>query len=65
VRRPRAGDEAPNGALRVVLDVRAPFDSVSAFAFLRARAVPGADLLKGDSYVRAVALAGAVGTIAL
>ena len=64
VRRPQAAQE-PHGALRIVLDVRPPFDPASAFAFLRARAVPGSEALTGDSYVRGVSLQGAAGTVAI
>ncbi len=64
VRRPRCATAAA-GALRVVLDVRAPFDARSAFAFLRARAVPGSDAFIGDAYVRAVVLDRAQGSIAI
>jgi AraC family transcriptional regulator, regulatory protein of adaptative response / DNA-3-methyladenine glycosylase II len=65
VRRPRAAAASEAGAMRVVLDVRAPFDARSAFAFLRSRAVPGGDAFIGDAYVRAVALGGEVGSIAI
>ncbi len=65
VRRPLLANTAEHRALRVVLDVRPPFDLPSAFAFLRARAVPGAELFSGQSYVRAVALGQTVGSIAI
>jgi AraC family transcriptional regulator, regulatory protein of adaptative response / DNA-3-methyladenine glycosylase II len=65
VRRPRSADGPAASALRVVLDIRAPFDAGSAFAFLRARAVPGGDAFVGDAYVRAVALGRALGSIAI
>jgi AraC family transcriptional regulator of adaptative response / DNA-3-methyladenine glycosylase II len=64
VRRPRAAPGTAS-ALRVVLDIRAPFDARSAFAFLRARAVPGGDAFIGDAYVRAVRLGKALGSIAV
>jgi AraC family transcriptional regulator of adaptative response / DNA-3-methyladenine glycosylase II len=51
--------------IRVVLDVRTPFDRTSAFAFLRARAVEGAEDFVGETYVRATSFEGAVGTIAI
>jgi AraC family transcriptional regulator of adaptative response / DNA-3-methyladenine glycosylase II len=63
VRRPRVSGEERDGALRVVLDVRTPFDAASAFAFLAARAVQGGELAAKDSYVRAVALGGRAGTV--
>ena len=65
VRRPRSATGPAAFALRVVLDVRAPFDARCAFAFLRARAVSGGDAFIGDAYVRAVAFEGAVGSIAI
>lgn len=67
VRRPKASSlriSSPD-VLRVVLDVRPPFDPASAFAFLRARAVDGVEAFDGDSYVRAVALDGATGHVAI
>jgi AraC family transcriptional regulator of adaptative response / DNA-3-methyladenine glycosylase II len=65
VRRPNRTSDADGNALRVVLDVRAPFDAASAFAFLRARAVPGAETFAGNTYLRGVAMNGAVGVIAI
>ena len=63
----RSGESSiPAGsAFRVVLDVRPPFDKGSAFAFLRARAVWGAETFSGDTYVRSHSCNGAVGTIAI
>lgn len=58
VRRPNAA--SPKGrcdVLRLVLDARPPFDPELAFAFLRARAVPGNESFVGLRYEKAVALA--------
>jgi AraC family transcriptional regulator of adaptative response / DNA-3-methyladenine glycosylase II len=65
VRRPRESSPLARDALRVVLDVRSPFDVPSAFAFLRARAVPGGDVFSGDTYLRGMSMNGAAGTIAI
>lgn len=65
VRRPRASSEAVREGPRIVLDVRSPFDKASAFAFLRARAVPGGEVFSGDIYRRGVSLQGLSGVIAV
>jgi AraC family transcriptional regulator of adaptative response / DNA-3-methyladenine glycosylase II len=65
VRRPDDARREPDDALRLVLDARPPFDPELAFAFLRARAVAGVESFVGDAYVRAVALSGARGTVAV
>ncbi len=61
VRRPASG--TTDSALRIVLDVRAPFDAAAAFQFLRARAVAGNEAFVGASYVKGVALNGAAGVV--
>ncbi len=65
VRRPRESGRSPANALRVVLDIRPPFDAASAFAFLRARAVPGGESFSGDTYLRGVSLNGATGVVSI
>ena len=65
VRRPRESATVGESALRLVLDVRPPFDAASAFSFLRARLVKGAESFSGDAYLRGVSIDGATGTIAL
>jgi AraC family transcriptional regulator of adaptative response / DNA-3-methyladenine glycosylase II len=65
VRRPRDSSIAAGDALRIVLDVRPPFDAAAAFTFLRARAVAGAESFVGDSYLRGVSLNGATGTVTI
>jgi AraC family transcriptional regulator, regulatory protein of adaptative response / DNA-3-methyladenine glycosylase II len=64
VRRPGSGASVRD-ALRVVLDVRPPFDPALAFAFLRARAVTGAEAFSGDAYLRATAMNGKTGVVAI
>lgn len=62
VRRPSA--ESPKSrcdVLRLVLDARSPFEPELAFAFLRARAVPGNESFVGPRYAKAVALTGSNG----
>jgi AraC family transcriptional regulator, regulatory protein of adaptative response / DNA-3-methyladenine glycosylase II len=65
VRRPNASGAAAQQALRIVLDVRSPFEPSLAFAFLRARAVTGAEAFVGDTYLRATAMNESTGTIAI
>jgi AraC family transcriptional regulator of adaptative response / DNA-3-methyladenine glycosylase II len=65
VRRPRPSSPAARNALRVVLDVRPPFDPASAFAFIRARAVSGGEVFSGDTYLRGTFMNGAAGTVAI
>ena len=65
VRRPRGAGVAGSDALRVVLDVRPPFDVASAFDFLRARAVPGGEVLSDGGYMRGVALRGVSGVLSI
>lgn len=53
------------GGVHIVLDVRPPFDAGLAFAFLRARAVNGAESIVGDTYLRATTLQGKTGIVAI
>jgi AraC family transcriptional regulator of adaptative response / DNA-3-methyladenine glycosylase II len=50
---------------RVILDVRPPFDPAPAFAFLTARAIPGTEVVRDGTYLRATAIAGQTGLIAI
>lgn len=59
------GGGATRNVLRVVLDVRPPFDAASGFTFLRSRAVTGSETFVGDTYVRGMAANGVAGTIAM
>ncbi|MBX3209697.1 MAG: DNA-3-methyladenine glycosylase 2 family protein [Labilithrix sp.] len=65
VRRPGGARAESHGALRVVLDARPPFDASLAFAFLRARAVVGAESFSGETYLRAVSMNGRTGIVAI
>lgn len=65
VRRPGTARVETNSVLRVVLDVRPPFDPALAFSFLRSRAVTGAESFSGETYMRAAAMNGRAGVIAI
>jgi len=65
VRRPGTRSALATNALRVVLDVRPPFDPALAFTFLAARAVEGAESFSGETYMRAVVLDGKAGVVAI
>ena len=69
VRRPGPVHAEATSVLRVVLDVRPPFDPALAFSFLRARAVTGAESFSvsssGETYMRAAAMSGKAGVIAI
>lgn len=62
VRRPSA---ARAHGVRIVLDVRPPFDPASAFSFMRARRVVPAEAFIGDAYVRATSLQGKAGLVTI
>jgi AraC family transcriptional regulator, regulatory protein of adaptative response / DNA-3-methyladenine glycosylase II len=62
VRRPNA---ARGPGVRIVLDVRPPFDPDLAFSFLRARTVIGTEAFIGNTYVRATSLQGRTGLVAI
>ena len=47
------------------LRYRSPYDWESMLSFLRARAIPGVELVEGECYLRTVELDGAVGSIAV
>ena len=65
VRRPGPSRALETNAVRVVLDVRPPFDPGLAFSFLRARAVDGAESFSGETYMRAVMTNGKSGVVAI
>ena len=65
VRRPGPARALVTNAVRVVLDVRPPFDPALAFSFLRARAVEGTESFSGETYMRAVVLHGKAGVVAI
>jgi AraC family transcriptional regulator of adaptative response / DNA-3-methyladenine glycosylase II len=65
VRRPEAARAPARDVLRVILDVRPPFDPRLALSFLRARTVVGTEMVSGDTYIRATAHGGKTGLIAI
>lgn len=65
LRRPRPDGAPESSVVCVVLDARPPFDAQAAFAFLRARAVPGAEWFDDGKYFRAVCVDGARGSVAI
>ena len=69
VRRARADDDRPTTSdargLALRLDYRPPYDWPRLLAFLRARAIPGVELVDGDTYRRVVYLDGHTGELAL
>jgi AraC family transcriptional regulator of adaptative response / DNA-3-methyladenine glycosylase II len=60
----RLDSSQPEG-LRLVLDVRSPFDPAAAFSFLRARSVAGAESFSGPTYHRATAIGDRTGIVAI
>jgi AraC family transcriptional regulator of adaptative response / DNA-3-methyladenine glycosylase II len=63
LRRKSARDEGEDIVLR--LRYRAPYDWDSMLAFLRARAIPGVEVVEAGRYLRTVEVDGGVGTIAV
>ena len=63
IRRKSARDEGEDIVLR--LRYRAPYDWDSMLAFLRARAIPGVEVVEAGRYLRTVEVDGGVGTIAV
>lgn len=62
-RKSTAQDEAKDVILR--LHYRPPYDWEAMLAFLRARAIPGVELVENQSYFRTVEIDGALGSIAV
>ena len=63
LRRERKGDAASDGALRLKLAYRPPYDWAAIRAFLSLRAVPGVERVEGDSYARSVSVGDKTGWI--
>jgi AraC family transcriptional regulator of adaptative response / DNA-3-methyladenine glycosylase II len=64
----RAGGAAPGGAAAPIvlsLATRAPYDSAALLDFLRARAIPGVEVVEAARVRRAVRVGDAVGTVAI
>jgi AraC family transcriptional regulator of adaptative response / DNA-3-methyladenine glycosylase II len=53
------------GEVAILLPYRPPYDWPGVLAFLRARAIPGVEAVSGDTYARAIDIAGAHGIVAV
>ncbi len=53
----------PQGQIEVLLRYRPPYDWPSMMAFLRARAIPGVEIVEGDAYARTIEIGGAQGVV--
>ncbi|TDQ83273.1 DNA-3-methyladenine glycosylase II [Dongia mobilis] len=53
------------GSVTLHLRYRPPYDWAAMLAFLRARAIPGLELVTGQSYSRAVRIGGGAGTVTI
>jgi AraC family transcriptional regulator of adaptative response / DNA-3-methyladenine glycosylase II len=56
---------APAGEVAILLPYRPPYDWPAMLAFLRARAIPGVEVVARDGYTRTIEVAGAHGTVAV
>lgn len=61
----RGGDRPVQGAIDLRLAVRTPYDGPALLAFLSRRAVPGVELVDGDTYHRTLLLPRGHGTVSL
>ena len=53
----------PSGAIAVKLGYRPPYDWHAILAFLRARAIPGVEVVSDDRYARSIAIGGGRGVL--
>jgi AraC family transcriptional regulator of adaptative response / DNA-3-methyladenine glycosylase II len=63
--RRRSAREPEAHALKLTLSYRPPYDWDALIGFLATRAIPGVETVEGDRYARAIALEGALGTLAV
>jgi AraC family transcriptional regulator of adaptative response / DNA-3-methyladenine glycosylase II len=65
LRRGTAADESsgPAGQVTILLRYRPPYDWPAMLAFLRARAIPGVEVVSGDRYARTMDIDGVQGTV--
>jgi len=63
LRRSRVTTRREAGALSVRLAYRPPYDWDAMLSFLEARAIPGVEMVEGDSYRRSIAIGGNSGVI--
>ena len=65
--RPLAGATVKNGpgghVVRLTLPMRLPFDAVSLFSFLKERALPGVETVRGHAYFRTIESRGRAGVL--
>jgi AraC family transcriptional regulator, regulatory protein of adaptative response / DNA-3-methyladenine glycosylase II len=64
----RRGTDAasgPSGEVTIRLPYRPPYDWAAMLAFLRARAIPGVEVVTGDGYARTIEIGGAHGAVAV
>jgi AraC family transcriptional regulator of adaptative response / DNA-3-methyladenine glycosylase II len=60
-----AAPVGPTGEVTILLPYRPPYDWPAMIAFLRARAIPGVEVVTPGGYARAIEVAGAHGTVAV
>lgn len=60
-----AASPGPAGEVAILLPYRPPYDWPAMLAFLRARAIPGVEVVARDGYARTIEVAGAHGTVAV
>jgi AraC family transcriptional regulator of adaptative response / DNA-3-methyladenine glycosylase II len=65
LRRGPGTSPGPTGEVAILLPYRPPYDWPAMLAFLRARAIPGVEVVARDGYTRTIEVAGAHGTVAV
>ena len=60
-----AASPGPAGEVAILRPYRPPYDWPAMLAFLRARAIPGVEVVARDGYTRTIEVAGAHGTVAV
>ncbi len=65
LRRGTGAPPGPAGEVAILLPYRPPYDWPAMLAFLRARAIPGVEVVARDGYTRTIEVAGAHGTVAV
>ena len=58
LRRATAAASRQNGEVTIVLGYRPPYDWGAMVAFLKARAIPGVEVVSNDRYARTIGIAG-------
>ena len=65
LRRTAAASSRQNGEVTILLSYRPPYDWAEMVAFLKARAIPGVELVSNDRYVRTIEIDGVHGVVAV